>query len=114
MTQACGRNEDICDADRSARVEELYIDFSGNPSALRVERKFLEAREEAGDFLPLCLPMDPRCTIRALVQLKFGDRGNEAFAGIASLESIHHLAPAPENVDADIGVEDPVHSFFSL
>lgn len=113
MAQPGGGDEDIGDADGCSLVEQSGVDTGGDPGALGIEREDLKEGDEARDFGSFIVAMFQRCPIRTLEEFELGDDGNETVFGAACGEAINDFFAAAQDVDADVGVEEPLHKDFS-
>jgi len=113
MAQAGSGDEDIGDADRSSLIEQSGVDAGGEAGARGIKGKDLQGGDEARDFGAFIFPLLGGSPVRALEKLELGDHRNEAIFRAACSKPIDDFFAAPQDVDADVGIEDPLHSTFS-
>jgi hypothetical protein len=113
MAQSGGGDEDIGDADRCSLIEQSRVDAGGDPGARGIEVQDLQGGYEARDFGAFILPMFGGSPVRALEELELGDNRNAAIFRAEREKPIDDLFAAPQDIDADVGIEDPLHSTFS-
>jgi hypothetical protein len=113
MTQSGGGDQDIGDADRRALVEQSGVETGGDTGTCGIEGEDLQGGDEAHDFGAFVLAMFRRCAVCALEEFELGDDRYKAVFRAACSQPRNDLFPATQHIDADVGIEDALHSIFS-
>jgi hypothetical protein len=108
----CG-NKDIGVADRCSLVEQSGVKVGGDAGARGIEGEYLQGGDEARGFATFALAMFGRCPFGALEELELGDDRYKAVFREACGQPINDLFRTTQDIDADVGIENSLHSVFS-
>lgn len=113
VVQTGGGDEHVRDTDGGPLIEQIGVDPGGDSGAFGIEWQDPQRPDEAGDFQPFALALFHGRAIRSQKKLEFGEDGQETIGPVAGSQSLGDLSPSAQDIDADVGVENPFHSCFS-